>query len=362
MKAENIGVVRNELKTKSFVKQPEKLVSQIVIHDTFVEGLYKIEAQKYIDIVFWFHESAGYELVTKIFTGETRGVFASRSPNRPNGLGVTTVKLIRREGNTLFVSGLDAIDGTPVVDIKPSDFSFMTGLDIVDDTPMENPRFDISKYISRGQIDKLLKLAGQLHGHYCPGLAMGVMATSYAMDKLRRESDGMEDLLAVVETNNCFSDGVQFVSGCTFGNNALVFKDFGKNALSLGTREGVGFRVIARNDIRDQINQYFPAFHDLFEKVVVQQNHEEEIVVLYKQAAREASFGILDLPFDSMFECKETRFEVPKYAPIEKSLECDLCHEVYMASRGQIQNNQSICKACLGEHHPILDGYGIHCR
>ena len=49
-----------------------------------------------------------------------RGVFALRSPNRPNGIGVTTVDLVAREGNVLRVRGLDAINGTPVLDLKPA--------------------------------------------------------------------------------------------------------------------------------------------------------------------------------------------------------------------------------------------------
>lgn len=358
---EPIATVRNDIKKPEFIKNTENLISEIVLHDGYSEGLFKIEAQNFIDVVFYFHQSDNYDLVTKIFSGETRGVFASRSPRRPNSLGVTTVKLLHRRDNVLVVSGLDAIDGTPVLDIKTSDFSFFKGLDVVDDNPVNNPRFHILKYISRGQTKPLLQLAGQIHGHYCPGLAMGVMAATYAMDNFRGLSDGMEDLLAVVETNNCFSDGVQFVTGCTFGNNALIFKDYGKNAVSLVSRDGKGIRVRGRNDIRDNINHSFPEFNTLFEKVVVNQNHEQSVVELFRKASAEASFGMLKLPFDELFAIENVNIDIPSYAPIEESLICDSCGEIFMASRGQILKNKINCNACLNIHHPVLDGHGIHC-
>lgn len=360
MEVHPIGIVRNELKETLFVKEPSKIVSRIELHDEFAAGLYKLDHQKYIDVVFHFNRSEDYELVTKIFSGETRGVFASRSPRRPNGLGVSTVKLLRCEGNALVVSGLDALDGSPVIDLKPSDFSFMTGLDIMDDTPLDNPRFDILKHISRGETRKLLKLAGQIHGHYCPGLSMGVMAASNAMETLRGTSDGMEDLLAVVETNNCFSDGVQYVTGCTFGNNGLIFKDLGKNALTLTRRDGKGLRVIGRGDIREQIDRAFPEFNKLFVEVVVRQNHEEEMTTRFRKASREASFGMLEWAFSDLFVTEEVDIEIPAYAPVEESLVCDQCGETFMASRGSKKGDGVFCNACLGNHHFFLDGHGIH--
>jgi len=89
------------------------------------EALFQIESFSHAEIVFYFH------IVNedKIETGARHprnnqswpkvGIFAQRGKNRPNRLGVTTVKILKREGRQLFVQGLDAIDGTPVLDIKP---------------------------------------------------------------------------------------------------------------------------------------------------------------------------------------------------------------------------------------------------
>jgi formylmethanofuran dehydrogenase subunit E len=217
------------------------------------------------------------------------------------------------------------------------------------------------KQISRGETESLMKAAGQLHGHYCPGLAMGVMASAYAMDALRGKSDGMEDLLALVETNNCFSDGVQYVTGCSFGNNALLFRDYGKNAVSLVHRTGNGLRVRARNDIRNQLGEAYPEFQRLFDEVVVRQNHDEGKVGRFREASREASFGMLKLPFEELFSLEEVVLELPPYAPIEDTLVCDECGEAFMASRGKKQKDRVICNSCLGRNHPFLSGHGIHC-
>ncbi len=358
---ESIATVKNQLKEPEFVKKPDKLISEIVFKEAYADGLYKVEDQKYIDVVFQFHKSNQYNLVTRIFSGETRGVFASRSPHRPNGIGVTTVKLLKRENNVLTVSGLDAIDGSPVLDVKPSDFSFLKGLNAIEDTPKTNPRFDVLKYIAREQTEKLLTLSGQIHGHFCPGLSMGVMAATYAMDQMRVESNGMEDLLAFTETNNCFADGIQYVTGCTFGNNSLIFNDYGKNAFSLVTRKGKGIRVRAKNKTRERIDEAFPEFRSLFNEVVVNQNHEEVMMKQYREVSCQASFGLLNIPFEELFEVRDVVVAIPEYAPIESSVVCNKCGETFMTSRGKQDENGAICNACLNIRHPFLDGHGIHC-
>lgn len=356
-----IAFVKNNLKEKAFVKNAEQIISEIVVDDHFADGLFRIEEQKFLDVIFGFDRSDDYQLVTRIFNGETRGVFASRSPHRPNGMGITTVYLRERKGNVLIVSGLDALDGTPVYDLKPTDFSFYRNLEAVDDSTLSRPRFNIEKHISRSESRALLQQAGQLHGHYCPGLALGVLAAMHGMEQFRHLSDGMEDLLAIVETNNCFSDGVQYVTGCTFGNNALIFKDYGKNAVAICDREGKGFRIRARNDMRAVVDQLFPEFNRLFEKVVVKRDHRPEFKQKFRDISQKASFGLLDIPFDDLFEVKETKATIPDYASIEQSLVCEKCGEMFMASRGHKQNDVVICNSCLDIRHPFLDGYGIHC-
>jgi tRNA-Thr(GGU) m(6)t(6)A37 methyltransferase TsaA len=86
----------------------------------FEPGLQDIEGFSHLIIVWVFHRAEPYELVGATPTdGKPHGVFATRSPRRPNSIGLTTVELLRREGNCLHLRGVDMLDGTPVLDIKP---------------------------------------------------------------------------------------------------------------------------------------------------------------------------------------------------------------------------------------------------
>jgi len=95
-------------------------ISEIEVFEEFAEGLQDMEGFSHIVVIFWFHKSQRYELLVKP-PGEDslHGVFSTRSPHRPCPLGLTVVELVARERNVLKVKGLDAIDGTPLLDIKP---------------------------------------------------------------------------------------------------------------------------------------------------------------------------------------------------------------------------------------------------
>lgn len=92
----------------------------IVLHDEFMEGARDIEAGQYIVIVFYFHQSKKCDLV-QIPRDKTqpKGVFSTRSPHRPNGVGISIVKVISTTGKNIEFLGVDMLDGTPVIDIKP---------------------------------------------------------------------------------------------------------------------------------------------------------------------------------------------------------------------------------------------------
>jgi tRNA-Thr(GGU) m(6)t(6)A37 methyltransferase TsaA len=85
------------------------------------EGLQDIEGFSHLFVVWVFHESEGYDLVAHVPLDDRRphGVFSSRSPRRPNPIGLTVVELLGREGPRLRVRGVDMLDGTPILDIKP---------------------------------------------------------------------------------------------------------------------------------------------------------------------------------------------------------------------------------------------------
>ncbi|MBI9037664.1 MAG: SAM-dependent methyltransferase [Bacteroidales bacterium] len=356
-----IGFVKSSFDEPANPTEMKKHISFINIKKEFEEGLFKIEDSIYIDVVFGFNKSEGFDLKLNIFTGERKGVFASRSPRRPNSLAITTVKLIERNGCELKVTGLDALNNSPVFDIKPCDNSLIEkNSEAINASKLKsNPRKQIISHILAGETDKLLIKAAQMHGHYCPGLAMGVMAATFAMQKIKFRSDGMEDLIVITETNNCVSDGIQFVTGCSFGNNALIFKDFGKTAFTISKRDGKGIRISTLPDSQEYIRQAKGKFSSQFEKVIKKQNHSDQEIALLKKLGIESAFAILKLDFDKIFKVEEIEVEIPSYAPSYESIFCETCGESIMASRIINKNEKKLCIPCANESYFQLDGHGI---
>ncbi len=99
-------------------------IMKIEVFPEYSEGLEGVDSLNEIDVLYWMHELGenDREILKVHPQGDSdkplTGVFALRSPMRPNPIGVTKVKLVRREENDLFVKGLDAFDGSPVIDIK----------------------------------------------------------------------------------------------------------------------------------------------------------------------------------------------------------------------------------------------------
>lgn len=114
-----IANVINSFDEPAPLDEIRKDISEIRLKDEYLDGLYKIEKYDYLQILYYFDRSETYNLKAPRHNDEIRGVFASRSPNRPSGIGITTVKFLERKDNILKVKGLDAINGTPVLDIKP---------------------------------------------------------------------------------------------------------------------------------------------------------------------------------------------------------------------------------------------------
>ena len=123
MEIKPIGVIHSPFKTKEETPHQSiasNSIGRIEIFEEYEEGLDDIDDFSHIIIIFRFHKSDGYSLKVKTPHDENdKGVFSTRSPRRPNQLGLSIVRLLTREKNILFVEGIDAIDGTPLIDIKP---------------------------------------------------------------------------------------------------------------------------------------------------------------------------------------------------------------------------------------------------
>jgi tRNA-Thr(GGU) m(6)t(6)A37 methyltransferase TsaA len=104
-------------------------IGRVEVYPEFAEGLKDIEALSHIYLLYFFHASSGYALHVKPFLdNQEHGIFATRYPYRPNPIGISIVKLLSRKENSLTVEGIDTLDVTPLLDIKPyiPDFDLRT--------------------------------------------------------------------------------------------------------------------------------------------------------------------------------------------------------------------------------------------
>jgi tRNA-Thr(GGU) m(6)t(6)A37 methyltransferase TsaA len=116
-----IGIVRNKFSEPTNPDILKASTSRIEIEPELMDGLTGLSSGSKVLVIFYFHKSEGYELLQHPRGDQTRplrGVFALHSPHRPNPIGVTEVELLEVQDNVLTVRGLDAIDGTPVLDLK----------------------------------------------------------------------------------------------------------------------------------------------------------------------------------------------------------------------------------------------------
>lgn len=92
----------------------------IEIHARYQSGLKDLDGFSHIILLYHFHMSEGYNLQpTPFMDTEPRGLFSTRAPKRPNPIGISVVKLVKIQGCKLFVTDVDILDGTPLLDIKP---------------------------------------------------------------------------------------------------------------------------------------------------------------------------------------------------------------------------------------------------
>jgi tRNA-Thr(GGU) m(6)t(6)A37 methyltransferase TsaA len=118
-----IGLIHSPFTDKASTPiQPTRsqAVGQVEVFPEFADGLQDLEGFSHIILLYVFHQSEGYDLKIRPFLDdEDHGLFATRYPYRPNPIGLSVVQLLARRGNTLEIGGVDVLDGTPLLDIKP---------------------------------------------------------------------------------------------------------------------------------------------------------------------------------------------------------------------------------------------------
>jgi len=119
-----IGVIHSPFKEPKGVPiQPitaKNTEGTVEVYPEYVEGLQDLEGFSHIILIYHFHLIKGWEPEVKPFMDDNpHGVFATRAPARPNPIGISTVRLVRVDGNILHIEEVDIVDGTNLLDIKP---------------------------------------------------------------------------------------------------------------------------------------------------------------------------------------------------------------------------------------------------
>jgi len=118
-----IGVIHSPFTDKAQTPIQASLsqaVGSVLVYPEYSDGLQDLEGFSHIILLYVFHLSSGFTLLVKPFLDDQlRGLFATRYPARPNPIGISVVRLLERQGNQLEIEGVDVLDGTPLLDIKP---------------------------------------------------------------------------------------------------------------------------------------------------------------------------------------------------------------------------------------------------
>ena len=187
------------------------------------------------------------------------------------------------------------------------------------------------------------KKCADFHGHICPGLSIGYRASQRAMEWLRENRAEDEEIVAIVETNACGADAVQVLTGCTFGKGNLIFKDHGKQVLTLLSRKsGNGVRVALKAGALE-LNDEHRQLMDKIRKGNATDMAKKRFQELHLMRSR----NIMESTDEALFDVREIHEALPPKAMIEPSKPCDRCGEPTMASRLNESDGMKLCSGCL---------------
>ncbi|MCX7910741.1 MAG: FmdE family protein [Endomicrobia bacterium] len=191
-------------------------------------------------------------------------------------------------------------------------------------------------------MDRLLKKCIDFHGHKCLGLLMGWRTAKYAMKLLEEKYSKDEELVCIVENSSCFIDAVSVVCGCSLGKGNLIFKDYGKMALTLFSRnssKGVRVYLDSTKIKRDSFE------YDIMNKVF-NGNATKKEIDLFKKIKKKREEEFLKLKDEDIFKIKWICRELPPKAKIYQSIKCDTCQELVMETRITKLDGKNLCIEC----------------
>jgi len=187
----------------------------------------------------------------------------------------------------------------------------------------------------------------KFHGHSCMGLATGYRVAEAALKKLQSDRDIDEEIIAIVENDNCSVDAIQYVTGCTMGKGNLIFFDYGKPVYSFVKRsDQKAVRIVPRGFDENR----FPELAELRPKVLSGEATAEE-QERFSNATAQALQQFLSDPLDKVVEIQETSLIIPEKAKIFNSIICADCGEKVMEPRARVRNGQMVCLPCAEEYN-----------
>jgi formylmethanofuran dehydrogenase subunit E len=188
----------------------------------------------------------------------------------------------------------------------------------------------------------LVKQATDFHGHWCPGLAIGIRAAEWALKELGKAPD--EEIVAVVETDMCGVDGIQALTGCTFGKGNLIHKDYGKSAFTFYRRkDGKAARLVARPDLCGEARVTLGRLH----KKMQGEGLTEEEEKVWSETRAAIAKRTMESALADLFKIEPPVDPIPKKARIVSSLICESCGESVMETRTRRFQEQVVCIPCF---------------
>lgn len=171
---------------------------------------------------------------------------------------------------------------------------------------------------------------------------IGIRAAELALQRLG-ETKG-KDVVAIVETDMCGVDAIQFLTGCTFGKGNLIHKDIGKIAFNFYDRDqNIGFRLLFVPDVASDLVSELRSLMKKTEEGMA--NEDDQIRLQTLRNKLEETYMAIDL--ERMFLVTEPPWPVPKPAKILQSLRCETCGEMTMESRTRRFDGKVLCLPCF---------------
>jgi len=179
------------------------------------------------------------------------------------------------------------------------------------------------------------------HGHSCPGLAIGMRVAAWALEEFGRAGD--EEIVAVVETDMCGVDAIQYLVGCTFGKGNLIHRDYGKSAFTFYRRsDGKALRLVARSLNKPGETQRIGALYRKKQEKGLTPEEEAQLV----RSRKEKIAHVMEADMDDLFSVLKPLEPQPAKARILDSVVCSRCGELTMASRTRQRQGEVLCIPC----------------